>query len=189
MKRICVYCGSSDGARPVYADAACHLAEVLYEQGLELVYGGAAKGTMGVIADRMLALGGKVHGVIPEFLRAKEIAHAELSELHVVASMHERKSLMAELSDGFIALPGGFGTLEEIVEIVTWGQLRMHAKPCGLLNIDGYFDALLQFLGHAEAEGFLRAVNRDMLLAESDAAALLKRFRDYRAPNVEKWLS
>ena len=156
---------------------------------LELVYGGAAKGTMGVIADRMLALGGKVHGVIPEFLRAKEIAHAELSELHVVASMHERKSLMAELSDGFIALPGGFGTLEEIVEIVTWGQLRMHAKPCGLLNIDGYFDALLQFLGHAEAEGFLRAVNRDMLLAESDAAALLKRFRDYRAPNVEKWLS
>ena len=173
MKRICVYCGSSAGARPVYADAACHLAEVLYEQGLELVYGGAAKGTMGVIADRMLALGGKVHGVIPEFLRAKEIAHAELSELHVVASMHERKSLMAELSDGFIALPGGFGTLEEIVEIV----------------IDGYFDALLQFLGHAEAEGFLRAVNRDMLLAESDAAALLKRFRDYRAPNVEKWLS
>ena len=187
MKRICVYCGSNPGARPVYADAARHLAEVLYEQGLELVYGGAAKGIMGVIADRMLALGGKVHGVIPEFLQAKEIAHTELSELHVVASMHERKSLMAELSDGFIALPGGFGTLEEIVEIVTWGQLRMHAKPCGLLNIDGYFDALLQFLGHAEAEGFLRAVNRDMLLADADATALLRRFKDYRAPSVEKW--
>ena len=153
----------------------------------ELVYGGASKGIMGVIAERVLELGGRVHGVIPKLLVEKEIAHAGLTELHVVASMHERKTMMAALSDGFIAMPGGFGTLEEIIEIVTWAQLRFHDKPCGLLNVGGYFDALLGFLDHCEAEGFLRPENRRMLLADTDAASLVRQFERYRAPRVEKW--
>ena len=137
MRRICVYCGSSSGARADYADAAVELADVLVRHDLELVYGGASKGLMGIIADAVLERGGAVHGVIPGLLEEQEIAHTGLTELHVVASMHERKSMMAALSDGFVALPGGFGTLEEIVEIVTWGQLRFHDKPCGLLNVRG----------------------------------------------------
>lgn len=187
MQRICVYCGSSSGARPVYADAARQLADLLVGEHLELVYGGASKGIMGIIADRVLGQGGVVHGVIPQSLYDKEIAHQGLSELHVVGSMHERKTLMADLADGFIAMPGGFGTLEEIIEAVTWGQLRFHAKPCGLLNVDGYFDGLLEWLDHAVGEGFLRAENRRMLLADDDPAALLARFRRYRPPAVEKW--
>ncbi len=187
MRRICVYCGSSRGARRVYADAARQLADLLAEQHLELVYGGASKGIMGIIADRMLEHGGIVHGVIPESLYEKEIAHEGVSELHVVGSMHERKTLMSQLSDGFIAMPGGFGTLEEIIESVTWGQLQFHDKPCGLLNVDGYFDGLLEWLDHAVGEGFLRPENRRMLLADDDPAALLAHFRRYRPPNVEKW--
>ena len=187
MERICVYCGSSPGAREAYADAARELAGVLVENGIELVYGGASKGIMGVIADRVLELGGRVHGVIPEFLKAKEIAHTGVTELHVVASMHERKTTMAALSDGFIALPGGYGTLEEIIEIVTWGQLRFHDKPCGLLNVDGYFDSLLAYLDHAVGEKFLKPGNRDMLLTANTAAALIGRFERYAPPGVEKW--
>ena len=187
VRRICVYCGSSKGARRVYADAARQLADLLAAEHLELVYGGASKGIMGIIADRMLEHGGTVHGVIPKSLYDQEIAHQGLSELHVVGSMHERKSLMVTLSDGFIAMPGGFGTLEEIIESVTWGQLRFHDKPCGLLNVDGYFDGLLDWLDHAVSEGFLRAENRRMLLADDDPAALLARFRRYRPPEVEKW--
>ena len=162
--------------------------EPLVRHDLELVYGGAGKGIMGVIADRVLELGGRVHGVIPKMLQDKEIAHDGLTKLHVVASMHDRKTMMAALSDGFIAMPGGFGTLEEIVEIVTWGQLRFHDKPCGMLNVDGYFDALLAYLDHAEGEGFLRPENRRMLLCDSDAAALVRRFERYTAPGVDKWL-
>jgi len=188
MRRICVYCGSSLGTRPVYAEAAAELADVLVRHELELVYGGASKGTMGVIADRVLELGGNVHGVIPKLLEEKEIAHSGLTELHVVASMHERKTMMAALSDGFIAMPGGFGTLEEIIEIVTWGQLQFHDKPCGLLNIEGYFDALLAYLDHAESEGFLRAENRRMLLSDFTATGLVQQFERYTAPSVEKWL-
>jgi uncharacterized protein (TIGR00730 family) len=187
MRRICVYCGSNTGNKPVYADAARELADVLVRHELELVYGGADKGIMGVIADAVLERGGKVHGVIPRMLMEKEVAHEGLTELHVVASMHERKTMMAALSDGFIAMPGGFGTLEEIIEIVTWGQLRFHDKPCGLLNTDEYFDKLVAYLDYANSEGFLRDENRDMLLVDSDPAALVRRFEHYAAPRVEKW--
>ena len=187
MRRICVYCGSSPGNRPIYAAAARALAEVLVRHDLELVYGGADKGTMGVIANAVLEAGGRVHGVIPQMLVEKEIAHEGLTELHVVASMHARKTMMAALSDGFIAMPGGFGTLEEIVEIVTWGQLQFHEKPCGLLNVDGYFDHLLAYFDHANQEGFLRRENRDMILVDDDPALLVQQFERYAAPHVEKW--
>lgn len=187
MQRICVYCGSSPGNDSAYARAAEQLAEVLVRSNLELVYGGSHKGTMGILADAVLERGGAVHGVIPKMLEEKEIAHTGLTELHVVASMHERKSMMAALSDGFIALPGGFGTLEELIEMVTWGQLSFHDKPCGLLNVNHYFDKLLEFLDHTRAEGFLKAENRAMLLADDDAAGLLRQFEKYSSPSVEKW--
>jgi len=187
MRRICVYCGSSSGGRAVYADAARELADVLIRHDLELVYGGADKGIMGIIANAVLEHGGKVHGVIPKMLCDKEIAHKGLTELHVVSSMHARKTMMAALSDGFIAMPGGFGTLEEIIEIITWGQLRFHDKPCGLLNVDGYFDHLLAYLDHASAEGFLRPENRQMLLCDQSPAGLIQKFERYSAPHVDKW--
>lgn len=188
MRRICVYCGSNTGTRPEYAEAARNLAEVLVRHDLELVYGGAAKGIMGVIADAVLEYGGSAHGVIPKLLEQKEIAHSGLTQLHVVTSMHERKSMMAELADGFIALPGGFGTLEEIIEILTWGQLQFHDKPCGVLNVSGYFDHLLAYLDHAEQEGFLRPENRQMLLQDTDPAGLIRQFERYTAPQVSKWM-
>ena len=187
MRRICVYCGSNPGKRPGYAAAARQLADVLVRHEIELVYGGADKGLMGVMADAVLEQGGKVHGVIPQMLTEKEIAHQGLTELHVVASMHARKTMMAALSDGFIAMPGGYGTLEEIIEIVTWGQLRFHDKPCGLLNVDGFFDHLLAYLDHANSEGFLRQENRGMLLVDPDPVELIRQFERYTAPHVEKW--
>lgn len=189
MQRICVYCGSNSGTRPEYADAARDLANVLVRHDLELVYGGANKGIMGVIADEVLALGGKVHGVMPKMLCEKEIAHQNLTELHVVASMHDRKMMMAALSDGFIAMPGGYGTLEEIIEIITWGQLKFHDKPCGLLNVDGYFEHLLAYLDHARAEGFLRTEHREMMLVDRNPAGLVQQFEKYTAPVVQKWTS
>jgi uncharacterized protein (TIGR00730 family) len=188
MRRICVYCGSNKGSRPDYAEAARDLADVLVRHDLELVYGGASKGIMGILADEVLGLGGKAHGVIPKMLLEKEIAHEGLTQMHVVTSMHERKTMMAALSDGFIALPGGFGTLEEIIEIITWAQLRFHDKPCGVLNVLGYFDHLLSFLDNARDEGFLRAENRRMLLTDDDAAGLVRQFERYAAPHVDKWL-
>lgn len=188
MRRICVYCGSNRGESAVYASAAENLAAALVERGLELVYGGSSSGIMGVLADRVLEFGGRVHGVIPEMLVEKEIAHGGLTQLYVVGSMHERKTQMAALSDGFVALPGGFGTLEEIIEILTWAQLRIHDKPCGLLNVAGYFDRLLAYLDHAQAEGFLRAENRRMLLADDDPDGLLRQFEHYAAPGVDKWM-
>lgn len=188
MQRICVYCGSSSGGHDDYREAARELAGELVRHGLELVYGGASKGTMGVLADAVLELDGKVHGVIPKILEDKEIAHRGLTELHIVDSMHERKTMMAKLADGFIALPGGFGTLEEIIEILTWGQLRFHDKPCGVINVRGYFNQLLAYLDHAEAEGFLRPENRQMLLCAADAAELISQFGEYTPPQVEKWV-
>ncbi len=188
MRRVCVYCGSNVGARPLYADAARELADVLVRHDLELVYGGADKGLMGILANSVLERGGNVHGVIPKLLYEKEIAHEGLTELHVVSSMHARKSMMAALADGFIAMPGGFGTLEEIIEIITWGQLRFHDKPCGLLNVGGYFDDLLGYLDHAHTEGFLRAENRQMLLCDRSAAGLIQKFEQYTAPHVDKWI-
>jgi uncharacterized protein (TIGR00730 family) len=187
MRRICVYCGSNSGSRGIFAETAVKLADLLVHQRLELVYGGASAGIMGVIADRVLERGGRVHGVIPTSITKKEIAHQGLTELHVVQTMHERKTQMAALSDGFIALPGGYGTLEELIEIITWGQLRFHDKPCGIVNVEGYFDHLLAYLDNAVAEGFLRPENRAMLLAESDPAILLERFRLYVPPQVDKW--
>ncbi|HZW60465.1 MAG TPA: TIGR00730 family Rossman fold protein [Woeseiaceae bacterium] len=187
MRAVCVYCGSSAGASPDYENAAIALADELLRRGLALVYGGANKGTMGILANAMLAGGGRVIGVIPRLLLEKEIAHESLTEQHVVESMHERKALMAEFADAFVALPGGFGTLEEIIETVTWAQLGLHAHPCGLLNVNGYFDALLAYLAHAEAEEFLRPPHRQMLLVDTQPAALLEQFATYRAPRVAKW--
>lgn len=187
LQRICVYCGSNSGNDGVYTNAAVAFADVLVANNIELVYGGAHKGTMGVLADAVLERGGKVHGVIPKMLQEKEIAHTGLTELHIVASMHERKSMMAALSDGFVALPGGFGTLEELIEIVTWGQLRFHEKPCGILNVNGFFDKLLEYLDHTEAEGFLKSENRAMLLADETPEGLIRQFEGYQAPGVDKW--
>ncbi len=187
MQRVCVYCGSSSGQHPAYSEAAEALAAVLVGHDIELVYGGSSVGTMGVLADAVLELGGQVHGVIPKMLQEKEMAHNGLTELHVVGSMHARKSMMAALSDGFIAMPGGFGTLEEIIEVLTWGQLRFHDKPCGLLNVRSYFDKLLEFLKHTESEGFLRTENREMLLHDDTPAGLIQQFERYAAPHIEKW--
>lgn len=187
MNRLCVYCGSSTGKRDVYVAAAGELGELLVQQEIGLVYGGSNVGIMGIIADTVLDGGGSVTGIIPNALHGKEIAHTGLTELHVVDSMHERKSLMAILSDGFIAMPGGFGTLEEIVEVITWGQLGFHDKPCGLLNVNGYFDQLLAFLDHSREEGFLKAQHRDMLLVADTPAGLLEQFANSTPPSVDKW--
>ncbi len=187
MKRLCVYCGSSPGNDKEYARAASELAEVLVQYNIGLVYGGSCRGIMGRLADAVLSGGGFVDGVMPRSLLGKEVAHDKLTKMHVVDSMHARKSMMALLSDGFIAMPGGFGTLEEIIEILTWGQLQFHEKPCGLLNVNGYFNHLLSFLDHAEAEGFLVPAHRAMLLVSKTPADLLRRFESYMPPTVEKW--
>ncbi|MDO8776146.1 MAG: TIGR00730 family Rossman fold protein [Burkholderiaceae bacterium] len=188
MKNICVYCGSNPGRQEAYSSAARALAQSLVDRNLGLVYGGASVGIMGLIADTVLQLGGRAVGVIPEALVRKEVAHKSLTELHVTQSMHERKTLMAELSDGFIAMPGGIGTLEEIFEIWTWAQLGIHAKPCGLLNAAGYFDALTTFLDHAVAEQFVKPPHRAILIVEQTPEALLDRFASYQAPTVQKWV-
>jgi len=188
MQSICVYCGSSNGARPDYAQAADDLANTLYRRNLTLVYGGASVGIMGRLADAMLDRNGKVVGVMPQFLVDKEIAHPRLTQLHVVETMHDRKLRMAQLADGFIAMPGGLGTLEEIFEVITWGQLGLHAKPCGFLNVCGYFDHLIAFLQHTTTERFVKAENRDMLFFEATPAKLLARLEAYQAPKIEKWL-
>lgn len=189
MKRICVYCGSSPGNNPAYAEAGRALGALLVERGLGLVYGGAAVGIMGAIANEVLARGGEAIGVIPEALAVKEVSHASLTEQHVVASMHERKAMMAELSDGFVALPGGWGTIEEIFEILTWAQLGFHDKPCGLLNVAGYYDGLFSFLEHAVTEGFVRPVYRDILILEDRPGELLDRFARYQPPQIRKWIT
>jgi len=188
IQSLCVYCGSSIGRIDAYADAATKLAHALVARNIRLVYGGAGIGIMGVIADQVLQLGGRAVGVIPKALAHKEVAHANLTELHVTKTMHDRKMLMAELSDGFIALPGGIGTLEELFEIWTWAQLGFHKKPCGLLNIAGYYDGLIGFLDHVAAEQFVKPLQREMLLVESDPDTLLDRYRDYRPPVVKRWV-
>lgn len=189
MKSICVYCGSSPGRQPIYADAADSLAAALVKRNLRLIYGGAGIGIMGRLADQVLQLGGEVIGVIPKALAHKEIAHANLTELHITQSMHERKMLMAELADGFIALPGGIGTLEELFEIWTWAQLGFHHKPCGLLNIASYYDALIQFLANMQQEQFVKPQQHDLLMIETDADRLLQRYERYQSPVAKQWLS
>ena len=188
MNSLCVYCGSSSGRIDAYATAARALARAMVERGIGLVYGGASVGIMGVVADEVLRLGGRAVGVIPESLMRKELAHAGLSELHVTPSMHARKTLMAELADGFVALPGGIGTFEEIFEVWTWAQLGFHGKPCGLLNAAGYYDGLVTFLDHAASEQFVRADQRRMLVVEADPALLLDRFASYSPPALPKWV-
>jgi uncharacterized protein (TIGR00730 family) len=188
MRRVCVFCGSSPGLRAEYIDGTRALATVLVRRGLGLVYGGAKVGLMGVLADTMLAAGGEAIGVIPRTLRTKEVAHDGLTALHVVSSMHERKAQMAALADAFIALPGGIGTLEELTEVLSWAQLGLHAKPCGLLDVAGYFDRLVDFLDRAVAERFLAPAHRAMLLVSADPDDLLDRMDAYRPPVVEKWL-
>jgi uncharacterized protein (TIGR00730 family) len=175
MKSICVFCGASPGTRPAYADAARRFGTLLAERNMTLVYGGSASGLMLVLADTVLAAGGTVIGVIPRALVDREIAHTGLTELHVVGSMHERKQKMADLSDAFVALPGGFGTLDETAEILTWRQLGLHDKPCGLLDIAGFFTPLLRFFDHAVDEGFIAAKQRGMLVADDDPARLIDR--------------
>ncbi len=188
MQRICVYCGANPGKRPEYQALAQRLGTAIAERGWELVYGGADKGTMGVLADAALAARGRVIGIIPEQLVEKEIAHPRLSVLEVVDSMHTRKARMAELADAFVALPGGFGTLDELVEILTWGQLDIHQKPCGVVNINGYFDHFIAHCDHAVAEGFLKPVHRQMLLSAQSADELLGLFASYQAPSESKWI-
>lgn len=186
LNRICVYCGSSQGTRPEYMESATQLGASLAAQNIELVYGGANVGLMGAVANGALKQGGKAIGVIPKALDEK-VGHPSLSELHVVENMHERKNKMFELADGFIALPGGLGTLEEVFEILTWGQLGFHEKPCGVLNIAGYYDSLLGFLQNATAEGFIKSAHAQMLLVDSEASGLIQQMRVYQKPSITKW--
>jgi hypothetical protein len=186
IRRIAVYCGSGAGARPAYAEAARALGRALGERGIGLVFGGGHVGLMGVVADAALAAGAEVIGVIPQALVDRELAHRGVTELRVVGTMHQRKALMADLAGGFVALPGGLGTLDELFEVWTWAQLGLHGKPIGLLDVDGFFAPLMTYLDHAVTEDFLRPEHRGMLVVESDPAQLLARFATYRAPRVSK---
>jgi hypothetical protein len=188
MKRICVFCGSNTGTNPAYLQAAEKVGVFLAERNIELVYGGGRVGLMGKIADTVLAAGGRVIGVIPESLAIKEVAHQSLTELRVVDSMHERKAMMAELADGFIALPGGFGTFEEFCEIVTWAQLGIHRKPCALLNVEGFYDNLLAMFDAATAENFIAGDHRRLVLSGDNIEKLYELMTNFRPPAIEKWL-
>lgn len=188
IKTLCVFCGSSMGRQQVYASSAQKLAEYLIEKKISLVYGGANVGLMRILADTMLAAGGKVIGVMPQSLVEREVAHTGLTEMHIVGGMQERKALMADLSDAFVALPGAYGTLDELFEVLTWNQLGLINKPIGLLNIDGFFNPLLQMLDHAVEEKFLRAEHRDMLLMDSDIDSLCVRLDAYQPVTAEKWI-
>ncbi len=186
--RIAIYCGSSRGLDPIYAATAAEMAAYLAKQGIGIVYGGGNVGIMGVIADAALAAGGEVIGVIPESLLAKELGHGGVTELHVTRTMHERKQKMVDLSDAFIALPGGFGTLDELFETLTWLQLGFHGKPVGLLNVAGFFDHLLTFLDHMSTTGFLKPEHRSSLITETDPEALLQAIRAFQPYTCEKWI-
>jgi uncharacterized protein (TIGR00730 family) len=188
MKMICVYCGSSPGRLAQYRDVARLLGYEIADRGLGLVYGGASIGVMGAVADAVLERGGQAIGVIPHSLATKEVSHDGLDELIVVDSMHERKARMAELSDGFIALPGGWGTIEEIFEMLTWAQLGFHEKPCGLLNVASYYDHLYAFLENAIEQRFVKEAHRPMIIMDDSPGMLLDRFHEYRAPKVRKWI-
>jgi uncharacterized protein (TIGR00730 family) len=187
MNTVCVFCGSSTGNNSKYSAAAKHLGQLLAERKLTLVYGGGNIGLMGEIANSVLAHQGKAIGVIPQFLVDKELVHEKLSEVKIVKSMHERKAMMAELADGFIAMPGGFGTLEETVEILTWAQLGLHRKPIGLLNVDEYFNFLYEFFEHMVKEAFLHTEYKDMILIKDDSAEMLDSLVRYQQPDIDKW--
>ena len=187
--RICVFCGSSSGSRPSYTEAAVSLARAFAARKIGLVYGGANCGLMGTIADTALAAGVEVIGVMPRSLVDKEVAHTGLSQMHIVQTMHERKAMMADFADAFIALPGGYGTLDELCEILTWSQLGISNKACAVLNVDGYFDPLLALFGHAVSERFLKPVHRDILISDSDPEVVLDRILAYQPPHVAKWIA
>jgi uncharacterized protein (TIGR00730 family) len=182
MKTIAVYCGASLGVNPLYAEAARALAQALVEHNIGLVYGGGKVGLMGVIADEVLRLRGEATGVIPRALVEREVGHAGLTRIFVVKDMHERKAMMAELSDGFIAMPGGMGTLEELFEMLTWAQLGIHAKPVALLNVNGFYDGLASFVQHQQAEGFVRAAHAALMMVESTPQAVVRRLQEAAAP-------
>ncbi len=188
MKRICVFCGSSAGNRPEYRSAAEELGSLVVQRSIGIVYGGGNIGLMGVLADSVLRAKGEVVGVIPEHLMSREIGHQGLTKLHIVHSMHERKALMADLSDAFIAMPGGFGTLEEFCEVLTWAQLGLHAKPCGILNVLDYYTPLLVMFDHAVREQFLKPENRRLVLARESACELVEALEEWQPVKVEKWL-
>ena len=188
MRSLCVFCGSSMGQDPAYAAAADQLGRLLAAEGITLVYGGAQVGLMGVVAEAVMGAGGKVIGVLPDFLQRKELAHPRLTELLIVPSMHERKARMAELAEAFIALPGGMGTLEEFCEIVTWAQLGLHEKPCGLLNIQGYYDPLLRFVERMADEGFIREKHKGLVLSSDTPDRLLAAMRAFKPIRVQKWV-
>lgn len=189
MKRVTVFCGSSFGTDENYKSKATLLGQTLAKQNIELVYGGANVGLMGAIADGVLSNGGKVIGVLPNFLKSKEIEHQFLTELILVETMHERKTKMNELCDGVIALPGGFGTLEELFEMLTWAQLGLHKKPIGILNVNGFYDSLNVFIQTMVDQGFLKEINQKMLLVSDDIEDLLTKMNSYIAPSVEKWIT
>ncbi|GAB4190098.1 MAG: TIGR00730 family Rossman fold protein [Wenzhouxiangellaceae bacterium] len=189
MQRVCIYCGSSMGANAVYEQAARELVAAMAERGLGVVYGGARVGLMGVVAEAALAADCEVIGVIPRSLQTKEIAHDGLSRLEVVGSMHERKARMVELADGFIALPGGAGTMDELFEVFTWAQLGFHRAPCGLLNVAGYYDGIAGFVNKAVEQAFIRPQHRELLLIDDQADRLLSRFAEYQPPQVPKWIN
>jgi hypothetical protein len=188
MKSITVFCGSSSGFRPEYAEAARELARLLVKQNIRLVYGGGRVGLMGIIADEVMKNGGEVIGIIPESLDKKEVAHRGITELRVVGSMHERKALMAEFADGFIAMPGGIGTFEEFFEILTWAQLGFHHKPCGLLNVKNYYNDLLKLCDNAVHQGFLRAEHRQLIIESADSQLLLEKMRRLKPVTLKKWI-
>lgn len=187
LRRVCIFCGSSFGANPEYQNAAESFARLLATNGIGVVYGGASVGLMGAVADAALAAGGEVIGVLPHSMMAREIGHNGLTELHLVDTLHERKAMMAELSDAFVALPGGLGTFEEIFEVASWAQIGLHKKPCAFLNTNGFYDGLLTFLETSVAEGFVRPESQALLLAESDPMLLLRRLQAYVPPAYDRW--
>lgn len=188
FRRLAVYCGSSSGTREVYARAAHELGVAMVKRDIGLVFGAGRVGLMGEIAEAVLGAGGEAYGVIPEKLMDLELAHPDLTELFVVQGMHPRKLLMGQLSDGFIAMPGGFGTFEELFEVITWTQLNYHLKPIGLLNVNGYYDGLMSFLDHARDEGFVRGLHRNMIVCESDPNMLIDRLATVEVPELGKWI-
>jgi uncharacterized protein (TIGR00730 family) len=188
LRRICVFCGSNSGTRQIYQQAAQTFGRLLCRRGIELVYGGGNVGLMGVLANACLNEGGRIIGVIPQALADKELAHTGLTELRIVSSMHERKSVMADLSDAFVALPGGYGTWEEFFEVLTWSQLGIQRKACAVLNVNGYYDPLLEMADKALSEGFVRDVHRDLLLSDPDPERLLERLSHYSIPTIDKWI-
>jgi len=187
LRRVCIFCGASYGTRTAYRDVAQTFTRLLVESGIGIVYGGSSNGLMGIVADAALAAGGEVIGVLPRSMIDREIDHKGLTTMHLVDTLHERKAKMAELSDAFVALPGGFGTFEEFCEVLSWAQLGLHRKPCALLNVDGFYDGLLTFFDHSVTEGFVHPTGRALVLSESDPQTLLSRLFDYQPPTGDRW--